>query len=120
VNYFQQCGNGCEHNTEADSDSTVEEDDAFHKEWIGLGAVKDVNFSSYAPADSDLSMCPTSSINESCTDSGGGGAVKRKREVKVSPNQYWVLLRYTLLSKHLSHSFMCTTLASVMNRIFST
>jgi hypothetical protein len=42
-------------------------------------------------------MCPISSIDELCIDSGGGEAVKRKREVNVSPNQYWVLLRYTLL-----------------------
>jgi hypothetical protein len=47
LNCFRQCGYGRELNTEADSVTSIEEDDAFHQDRIRLGAEKDVDFSSY-------------------------------------------------------------------------
>jgi hypothetical protein len=53
--------------------STEEENDAFHEDWIRLGAGKDVDFSSYACVDSKLAMCIVSSFNELSIDHKGGG-----------------------------------------------
>jgi hypothetical protein len=75
LNCFCQCGYGLELNTEVDSGSSIEEeDDAFHKDWIWLGAEKDVDFSFYISVDNDLAMCGVTSIDELCDDREGGGS----------------------------------------------
>jgi hypothetical protein len=74
LNCFRQCGYGRELNTEANSDSSIEEEDAFHEDWIRLGAKKDVDFSAYVSVDNELATCGVSSINELCDDHKGGGS----------------------------------------------
>jgi hypothetical protein len=84
ANCFRHCGYGHEHNTEADSDSTEEEDYAFQENWIRLGAKKDVDCSLYTSAEGEPAMCSISSIDELCADhegvgsswGGGGGGVR--------------------------------------------
>jgi hypothetical protein len=81
LNCFCQCSYGLELNTEADSDSSIEEeDDAFHKDWIRLGAEKDVDFSSYVSVDSELVTCGVSIIDELYDDREGGGSGEKEEE----------------------------------------
>jgi hypothetical protein len=72
LNCFCQCGYRHELNTEADSDSSIEDDDAFHEDWIRLRAEKDVDFSSYISAHNELATCSISSIDDMCDDCDGG------------------------------------------------
>jgi hypothetical protein len=80
LNCFRHCGYGHELNREAVSDSSIEENDAFHKDWIRLGAEKDVDFSSYVSVDNELATCGISSIDELCDDCEGGGSGEEDEE----------------------------------------
>jgi hypothetical protein len=53
---------------------STEGDDEFHKDWIQLGAEKDVDFVSYLSVASELPMCGVSIINDLCVDCKGGGS----------------------------------------------
>jgi len=54
VNCFHQYICEDELNTEADLDTSIEEEDAFFEDWIQLGAEKDVSFTSYVFVISEL------------------------------------------------------------------
>jgi len=54
VNCFHQYICEDELNTEADLDSSIEEEHAFFEDWIQLGAEKDVSFTSYVSVISEL------------------------------------------------------------------
>jgi hypothetical protein len=51
-------------NKEADSDNTEENDDAFHEDFIRLGAEKHIYFSSCSTVFNVLVTCSVSSIEE--------------------------------------------------------
>jgi hypothetical protein len=55
LNFY--CGYGHQHNTEADSESIGEEENAFQEDWSRLNTEEDVNFSSYATVESESAMC---------------------------------------------------------------
>jgi hypothetical protein len=80
LNCFRQCGYGRKLYTEADLVSSIEDEDAFHEDWIWLGAEKDVNFSSYVSVDNELATCNMSSISELCDDRDGGGNSEEEEE----------------------------------------
>lgn len=87
-------GYGHECNTEPDSDSTEEEDSAFHKDWIQLGNKGDVYFSLYPSVDS-LSPVVFSTSMSCALIARVGGAVKT--EANVNQNQCQVILKCTPL-----------------------
>jgi hypothetical protein len=96
----------------ADLHSNIEGvgDDAFYKDWIGLGP-DHVDLSFYVPVDSELAVCGFLSIEDLCDECVGG-----EYQEKHGLEQAASFIKCMWLMNMLIHSFIHTALASVVNR----
>ena len=97
----------------ADLHSNIEGDgdDAFYKDWIGLGP-DHVDVSFYVPVDMSL-QCLALSIEDLC-DEHVGGEYQEKHGFEAAAS----FIKCMWLTNMLIHSFTLTALASVVNRTF--
>lgn len=86
-------------NTEADSDSSSEENSALCKDWTQLGKDKDVNFSPHIFINNKVDMCCISSISEHYDDCESGWC-DVEQEKEVCPNQCQERSDHLLCTQH--------------------
>jgi hypothetical protein len=87
-------------------------DDAFYKDWIGLGP-DDVDISSYMPVDNELAVCGFFSIKGLCDDRVGG-----ENQEKHGLETVMRFIKCMLLINLLNHTFTHRALANMVNRTF--